>query len=604
MSTTRVKEVAEDHIQPPFLRLPPSVRQRIYSCVGLVPTSSYDLPYVLQLNGSNRREYCCFHGLLVSCRTVYDEASVLLYRANRFVIRFDWKHFSLEPLRKLTESALSNLTNLKVVLNEASCHAHDSLHSWDSEGFAGREVNDDHEVTAKGVDGINSDARLGLLGHDEALSGGEWDEALFAEWESTIDLLSSRISPAALDLSVVCDVLHEEVDTAKRVIAPLARLPLLKNCHLRLSNLPSVELNRMAQDAALKACGRSYPQGPQLDSCSPAINSPPLTGSQLMELPLELRLLILEYTDLVTPWKEVTWRRQGGVFLASRALCTTLDFRGEECMVHHGCQFVDCWQTFPKTSIGCFCRLKHSAFSSHCKCWEPPTPLLLVCRTLYKEAQSVFFSRNRFVIHDFDCKDPLHAPAGRYTFLRLAASEFLNDAVPSDCLSQLRSLEFVFPPYDHDNWPQEGDVNLNKWRETLNRVKGSLNLPALTVRLVMANPSDWVIPASRRDVSQEEGEDILAGYNRILEPLVQLGGEGGLAEFHADFDWPWSRTNETLDAVLEHMWEWVEAKQRVLNEGAERLVLGDERYARQIRFGSRTGGSVDSVWVRKFTRDA
>ena len=72
----------------------------------------------------------------------------------------------------------------------------------------------------------------------------------FAEWESAIDPLSSRISQLDLDLSVVYDALHQEVDTAKRVVAPLARLSLLKDCHLRLGNLSTPELNMLAQVAA------------------------------------------------------------------------------------------------------------------------------------------------------------------------------------------------------------------------------------------------------------------------------------------------------------------------------------------------------------------
>lgn len=90
-----------------------------------------------------------------------------------------------------------------------------------------------------------------------------------------------------------------------------------------------------------------------------------------------------------------------------------------------------------------------------------------------------------------------------------------------------------------------------------------------------------------------EGEEILSGYDRILDPLIQLGGEGGLAGFHADFDWPWSITDDTMEKVVEDGWEWVEAEQRVLDERAERLALGDDRYEPQSRSESSTSGSAE-----------
>lgn len=543
--------------------------------------------YGFQLHGSNQPEHCHFHGLLLSCRAVYTEASVLLYRTNRFIIRY-CDIGSLEPLRNLTPLALSNLTHLKVILNEASCH---SEVSWNRDAV--RKIDNDHHLTSLGVDGIEPNPRLGLPGHGKVISASEEAvKQLLADWESMVDHLSSRISPGVLDLSVVCDVLYEDIDTAKRVVAPLARLPLLKDCHLRLSNLRTPELSSLAQDAARKACGLSYPQVSEPGSYSHVTSSAPLLGSRLMELPPELRLYVLEYTDLVTPWKEVTWRRQGRVFLASRARCAKLKPGGEEREVHHGCQFVDCWHAYPEPSIGCFCRVKHSAFSSHCKCWESPLPLLLVCRALYKEAQSVLFSQNRYVIHDYDCRCPKEAPSR--CIGSSAASVFLDEAVPKDCLGHLRFLEFVYPPYNHDAWPLAED-----WKETIDRVKGDLNLPALTVRLVMAK-SDYF--SLLRHVSKEQGEEILAGYNRILEPLVQLGGEGGLAGSYADFDWPWSQDWETLERVLQlgDGFLWLDDKLLELNERAERLVLGDERYERQVRRGIRTRGFMDSLWVRNF----
>jgi hypothetical protein len=85
-----------------------------------------------------------------------------------------------------------------------------------------------------------------------------------------------------------------------------------------------------------------------------------------------VRIRILEYTDLVTPQREVTWSRQDkGYVVFDRAY-----------QEDHSSQFFDCWLATRGASNGCFCRRRHAAFSLECKCWAPPGPGLrrvLVC---------------------------------------------------------------------------------------------------------------------------------------------------------------------------------------------------------------------------------
>lgn len=600
MAALDLVEVAHDRNQSPLLRLPSFLRQRIYLDVGLVPMHWVPgfpgHPYVFQLHGLNKREYCLFHGMMISCRTIYNEASVLLYRSNKFVIRY-WDHRSLEVLRNFTPLALANLTNLKVILNEASCHTRNS-----TPGFPGLEAYQNHAAIAAGVYGTDGNPRLGLPGHDEVISGSDREaEALFTEWELTIDYLCPRISSAVLELSLVCDVAHRAVDAAKRVVAPLDRLPLLKDCHIRLCHLPSPELKRLAQDASFKARGIPTPESPEPKSCSPAISSSPLLGSWLVSLPPELRLQILEYTDLVTPYKEIAWHRQRRLFLASHMRCQDLKCVREACLVRHGYQFVDCWGA--GSTPGCFCRVNHSAFSSKCKCWAPPRALFLVCRVLYKEAQVVLFSQNRFIIYDYNCKPSEQVtagpwPTGPYPFSRFAASVFLDEIVPRDCLRQLRFLKLVYPVYGPETWPKERHAALSDWRETINWAKGRLNLPALTISLLMVFPNnrlDW------RPASKSEGKAILAGYDRLLGPLVQLGGEGGLYGFHSDLCWPRRPMGQgRLNTILSEK-KWVFKNQRKWNEHAERMVLGDERYKRQYLPGPKVMVIARSFHVDRST---
>lgn len=60
-----------------------------------------------------------FHGLLLSCRTIYTEAATHLYSTNWFLLRYK-SHQSLELLRASGPIPLRVLTVLKIVLNETS----------------------------------------------------------------------------------------------------------------------------------------------------------------------------------------------------------------------------------------------------------------------------------------------------------------------------------------------------------------------------------------------------------------------------------------------------------------------------------------------------
>jgi hypothetical protein len=212
----------------------------------------------------------------------------------------------------------------------------------------------------------------------------------------------------------------------------------------------------------------------------------------------------------------------------------------------------------------------------------------------------VFYSGNKFVIHDMNPQPPFEVPSETqiYPFPRLAASIFLTEIVPEHCLRELRSIEFVFPPYHHECWPQEGQAALEDWGRTIEWLSKRLTLPALTIRLCTAEPFDGAEPEYRTSITKGQGEEVLAAYARILFPLVQLGSEG-LARFYARLTWLWKHAVEAHNGYRTYGWEWGEAKDRVLREDAERLVMGD-RYDSLL---DGDGEPPDSLWVRKWTRD-
>jgi hypothetical protein len=556
-----------------------------------------------------------FRGLLLSCRAIYREASALLFSSNKFVIHYrHGAERSLQPLRNLTASSLAALASLKIVLNQSSCHHRkphgDGLGTWTCcRGTAA--VDAPHYSTCHS----QHTAR-----HDSPLQNGDAAAGpMLDEWLRTAEFLSSRIRPGALQLSLVCDLDEQaEADIATKVVAPLFLFPELKGCHVRLCRSPNPQLGQIARRAALQACHKPEPASP-----------PSFSGDRLLSLPRELRLRILEYTDLVTPWRQVVWARLelARGYLRPEAGCCIWDDIPCPPALHHGCQFSGCYiPEYRKDGVavysdaaGCFCRIRHAAFSSSCRCWAPPTPLFLICRTLLEDARFVFFSLNRFVVNDtlassvpyiafdvlktikvpayhydvWDLAEDVHAqPPSSYPAERFAASQFLRQIVPVNCLGYLRFLEIVFPPHNYACWPHDGHPALQDWVATIDWARNKINTPGLTLRLTMAGSLAWppARPDERKLVTQAQGDQVLAGYDRILKPLACLG-EDGLARFYADFAWPWKWVYPLYDGHRElthyqDLLAWTRSKEDVLNERAGRFILGD-RYDR-LRLGEGT----------------
>ncbi|KAK3934499.1 hypothetical protein QBC46DRAFT_462585 [Diplogelasinospora grovesii] len=294
---------------------------------------------------------------------------------------------------------------------------------------------------------------------------------------------------------------------------------------------------------------------------------------------------------------EVTWSRQDRGYQVCRPPCSLQ--HEVECPphVHNGCQLSQCHSkdTYPDPdsapSPGCFCRRRHAAFSFTCNCWAPPTDLFLICRALFRDAQFVFFSGNRFIVHDFHAMLPSDLPAvqlepwipstastGRYyPYERFAASEFLRDIVPTHCLADLRFLELVFPPYVPHGWPHNEHAAVLDWRATVDWIRGKINPPALTIRLVMA---DFVValgPIIGRDVlTENQGTEILKGCTRIIHPLKHLVRDDGLAGFYMQVAYPSRWTRNTFRHIQQYGEQWVAEVEQNLKERGERYVRGQD----------------------------
>ncbi|KAK3308304.1 uncharacterized protein B0T15DRAFT_483013 [Chaetomium strumarium] len=290
---------------------------------------------------------------------------------------------------------------------------------------------------------------------------------------------------------------------------------------------------------------------------------------------------------------EVAWSRQDRGYLIMRPCCRLEHER--KCPVHNGCRLTQCsfdYDPDPNAppSPGCFCRRRHAAASSSCRCWAPPTDLFLISRALCRDAQFVFFSGNRFVVFDFRAEVPWELPGVQcerdvtekeyYEYRRFAASEFLRDVVPTRCLADLRFLELVFPPYAPHGWPRDDDAPVLDWRATADWIRGRVNAPALAIRFVMADfGQNNHYGGHRHALTESQGAGILDAYARLMGPLGQLAREDGLAGFYVELAYPWRWTAETKRQIRQHGYEWLVAQKQALEQS----------------FCRRYGGCRDSV---------
>jgi hypothetical protein len=171
-------------------------------------------------------------------------------------------------------------------------------------------------------------------------------------------------------------------DATDAVLQPLGDHPgVLRRCELRL--------HHQARNSQLRAL--ACETATQAEGSNPAWRR----SFRPLDLPVEIRRHILEYTDLITPYNQFHWYASGGFrVLFRRPRCG-----GNKCDMdyHHGCRFVSCAQ-FSSRMTGCICTRNRSAYSSACQCWTSPRSILLANRLLYKEAIRVLHSCNRVVV--------------------------------------------------------------------------------------------------------------------------------------------------------------------------------------------------------------
>jgi hypothetical protein len=349
-----------------FLCLPPALRLQIYEEAGLdlLTECIIDLNWRPEKSVFAPESDNTIFNLLLTCRTVYTELSSLLYSTNTFFIRYHHS-WHLQSLTVLSATALSAIRHLAVQLNVTASQPITMCC-----GRHGADFDEEADCRQHGIPFKSSTRR-----HQEALS----------EWASVASHIFTRLNSADLCFNFICDV--QDTESAERAVMPLLNISSpLAQCDVRLGQSPDSTLQDIAQYASKRATGRHH-----LYSISPF---------PFMDLPVEIRLQILKYTDLVTPLLEVEWcpKRNFRLHFANSPCHGYDEYRCCTPEQHYAAQFRSCTPNGGPAFNSCFCRRRHAAYSSACHCWAPPTSLFLVCRALRDEAGEVFFSQNRFII--------------------------------------------------------------------------------------------------------------------------------------------------------------------------------------------------------------
>ena len=546
----------------PLLCLPATIRRQIYLGAGVIigkrinlATKSDSCPWCIRIFG--------FYNLLYVCRNMYFDVSRIVYAENSFVVQHEDPRMSLDALRRLTKVSISALTALTFYLNSTPCcFQRCSICSI--------------RCCAGSMDAYS--IRCPHRGHKKLLTeSSSIDQAVLREWPQTMKHVASNTAPSTLELYVVSDVYDH--DMALQIVDPIQCFSNLKKCVIRLGHDPDPFLKKLAENTALRAIGHQT-IGPGLPF-------------RFMDMPREIRIQILQYTDLVAPMKEVMWNPKDGYSI--RYCISEYPDEVEGLFAHnpallHSFKFRNCWRK--NQGVGCFCRRFHAVSPSGCGCWSTPTSLFLVCQDTLDDARMVFFSQNRFVITSSKGPDVVSEDTPE----RLEASIFLKDTVPFSSLHWLRSIELVFPPFEED-YLRTTDPAYKDWLQAVSHVVEQLSIPMLDLHVHMADPKTddgQIVEGAvyRPNLHKGRSLKICGMYMRTLRTFPPLDQFKSFT-MHLAVPWGWNSTGHHKSACDSEWYRHFEKERMRIQRTIGRTLVGE--YTDRLLEDSNTRN--DSQWL-------
>lgn len=424
--------------------------------------------------------------LLSVSRAIHDEATTILYSENRFRICKTQPN-GLSALLQLSPRAYRHIKSLSIQLNRCCCTPGQECRIEQQPDQYPSTCPYCHDRCRGG-----RDAPWLLSPNVTALEARE----IVSPWNAVVDRLAQYIQSSTLRLSVICDTVNET--TARHVMEPLLALPALAACDIRLSQAPYTVQSAIARSMAVQLTGGGDGgdgNGDTSDSGRKYADS-----FRFLDLPIELQLRILGYSDLVSP---------SAIELG--AACT------------RPYRLASCCQMCTDTLEACCCAVMHGAYSTSagsCTCWTMPTPLFLVNHDFYEHSRSIFFSKNVFRIVWYTTEDD---EARRRTL-----SSFLT-VVPPSSLPLIRNIHIRLSDLNYAQFESDAAE-----RHYCFRKDWVQSIALLAQELMLSNLNLWIEDASEREPSIDHWETGVDDslqieekewklYQRLIQPLVDIG---------------------------------------------------------------------------------
>ncbi|KAI0386471.1 hypothetical protein F5Y04DRAFT_276079 [Hypomontagnella monticulosa] len=475
-----------------FLDFPKHIRRTIYEYAGLLVGATilitrnrgFDIDYFTL--DTTLCDLNFTEAILLTSKAIHEETTTILFSENNIKVPWNCDIRSLRSLQGMPSRHLKKFTNLYVGLR------FENSSDW---GYK---------------------------------PGSPLTKRKIAAWRAAITNVLSRLEPQKVNLSLVCDT--RDPKTLASVVEPLVASPgILKNIELRFDEERLPYLSELAEETANQIMGYKKPK-----------------HFRFFDLPKELRLSILEYTDLVTPSREVKWDQRESKFAVLRKPHKHCPSDCSDMCHEHARQFLECL-AYPKM----FCRKARSAYTSKCRCWVPPVNLMLVNKSMYSDSRGVFYTQNRFHL-TYDFMGSYEEP--------ISLGDLVTTKFGPNPLSSIRTLEFGLRILEHPNEIDVSDPEFGNWLDVISELKEHANVEALTIVLHMYTlrselPFPLPIILNSGDDVEEDGGILRAllyeSYMFYIRPLHTLGGLKRLfVSLERNWHWSTGSSDEVLDLGL------------------------------------------------------
>lgn len=329
---------------------------------------------------------------------------------------------------------------------------------------------------------------------------------------------------------------------------------------------------------------------------------------RFLSLPLEIRLAILTYTDLISSTM-VQWRPRTRYARARAPNCTDhghgpCTCQGGPCYCSGPCVYyavanIDeswayrcCNNCKPPDHSGvCYCSAQELKQSSSCTCTFRRHALFRVSSQVRHDALTVYYAYSQIAVTPYNSNSmriPMQwtgMPSVETSVIspsKIELSLYLSSVTPA-ALSQIRWLEWILPSarpvYLARNTPAWYD-----YLDTLLLMQHGMNLSALTITFNISCPTRC--EGGRYEYSVPANGDVSMWYKSIVGPVRCLG-EAGLRDFFVHIRGPSVDQSKKgfHEATLERlvMGEGYDSSKKKPVERVEKIFEENERYCRYLQ---------------------